>query len=474
MAQLTYIGNTKKPASITLPAEIPTIDFEQIRAGMHMHKNMRMLLLSDPGAGKTLTALDALLRAEIEREDSGDPPAKVIVICPLIAIRTWAQWISKVYQEADIDCVVQILRGNKDKIREDATHLIVTYGSLSRKGALLTDALVIWGADVLICDESHFLNGGSSNRTEAVLGRGMIADQVEWAWFLTGTPVPRYLDGLWPVLHRCFPERLASFGIASERGYLETFCVIRSVKYGQMRYPKKTVVGSRNMKLMNRILYDGPNAIAIRNKLKMRQEPVFSDLTLDLKPSVVLLDLQKQALKAQVEMEVDDYGNPVKVVDPTVAKALHVYGQELAPLVSVAVTSELQQVDDGILVLFWHTAVGLQLFNDIEGARLIYGGTPQKARDAAVDDFNSGKARILLGQISAMGVALNLQEKCHTVIFAEDTYSDAANQQAWQRVWRRGQTKTVNVKFCKTLQPLADLRPKVSKRKREQAREAID
>jgi hypothetical protein len=91
-----------------------------------------------------------------------------------------------------------------------------------------------------------------------------------------------------------------------------------------------------------------------------------------------------------------------------------------------------------------------------------------------VDAFNGGSARILLGQIKAMGVALNLQENCDHVVFAEDTYSHAANLQAYQRVWRRGQESVVRVDFCKSLLPLSDLRYNVATKKGADAAVTLD
>ena len=72
------------------------------------------------------------------------------------------------------------------------------------------------------------------------------------------------------------------------------------------------------------------------------------------------------------------------------------------------------------------------------------------------DDFNAGKVDILLGQIGAMGVSLNIQELANYVIFAEADWSPAAMEQAWHRVWRMGQTRHVQVDICYADHPIDD------------------
>lgn len=466
-----YLG--KRQVNFRLPDEIPPLDQEQIDAAKWMVNSGNALLFSDPGAGKTLTALQGLMSVQMET----DLMYPVIVVCPSIAVRTWAVWYSRVMMEINMVSKVQILTGNSDTVMADATCIIVTYGTLGRKNSKALEQLKQWDAALLICDESDNMAGVDSQRTQSVLGAGGLAHVVPSAWFLTGTPIPRYADGLWPVLNACFPQRLHGYGIKSKAKFIETFCVERLVKYGHMRFPTRKIVGNKNKDLLNALLYDDPGKVAWRNKLKIRSKPIFHDLTLDLKPSKELKELQKQ-VDAEAPMQTDAFGNPVYEVNPVTQQALHLYGKELVPHVAEVVTDLLRGVEDGILVLFWHKEVGKALQSAIIGAGYscarIDGSTVGKARDNIVDGFNDGEFRVMLGQIKTMGVALNLQENCHTVVFAEDTYSDAANLQAYQRVWRRGQTQNVNIYRCKTTLGLSDLRLSVADRKGSDAAEILD
>lgn len=463
-----YIGN--KLLDMKLPSPpYPVPDEGQENAVRWMIEGKDILLLSDPGAGKTLTALWALEKVC----NRSNTQARTAVTCPLIAIRNWAIWSQVIFPSA----VIQIVRGNSAHIRPDADILIFTFGTVSRKDAALVAKVKAWRPRVHIIDESDNLTGVDSNSTLNMLHvPDGLALHSEYVWPMTGTPIPRYLDGLWPVLSALFSNRLNQYGIGSKAEYYRTFCREKFVKYGGMRFPVKKVVGSQNLDLMTNILYDHP-PIAVRNKLTIRSVPKFKEVTLDLKPSPALLVLQASAL-ADVAMATDDFGNLFEVVSPDTAKALHVYGQELAPLVADSVIGLLPKIDGGILLLFWHRKVGEELARKLTSAgvkvALVDGSVPQNKVDGYVEAFNSGEIDVLIGQIKKMGVALNLQENCNTVCFAEDTYSDAMNLQAYQRVWRRGQEKDVNIIHFKSLMELADLRPNVAKRKGSDAAQVLD
>lgn len=465
-----YVNKTE--VHFALPQSVPTLDAEQFNSAMSMVNQRDLLLFSDPGAGKTLTALEAV-RILYAR---GKKP-KTVVLCPTIALRNWAIWSAKY-----LDISVQILTGNDQIPDPDVGMVICTFGTVGRKGALMPERLKMFMSAhnrtaVLIIDESDNLNGVDSNRTDAIFGPNGLANFTDYCWPMTGTPLPRYQDGLWPVLNCLFPKHLEKHGVETKKKFMDTFCRVKRVKYGKMRVAQETVAGNRNIILMNDLLYGGEAPIVIRNKLTIRATAYLKEITLDLHPSKELRALEAAALSEQ-EQETDAYGNPIEVVSTEMGAALHLYGQELAPYVADAVLGLLRKVDDGILVLFWHKAVGQKLLelltNEGVSCSKIDGSTSMKARDEEVDRFNSGLCTVLIGQIKTMGVALNLQDNCHTVVFAEDTYSASANLQAYQRVYRRGQEKDVDVVFCKTLMPLADIRSRVADRKGSDAAVSID
>ena len=461
---------------------IPELDDEQISAGNAMVADFDKLLWSDPGAGKTLTALHALTLLEECRQLEAKDPVTALLLVPPIAVGTWVRWIGAAYNACGLSCCIQYLESSKDKVHPDTTHLIVTYSLISRKSATLQYSLDAFNPDLLICDESDNLTGENAARVKEVFGEGAthgIVDWVDYAWFLTGTPIPKHNDGLWPVLSTVFHERLAEFKVATRADYLDKFCRVERVKYGNMRVAKEVVTGSKGQDELNEILFGGDKPIAIRMKLDL-DKPMIKEVTLYPKFSEELLELEAELAAAAAV--VNDEG--VRIVDPRMSTAMRMLGTETAPYVADRAHEKLckmRQDGDkrGLLICYWHKDAGDALerklrLNGWQNVARIDGSTKQSERDQIEADFNEGRYDILLGQIKSMGVAINLQGNCNRVMFAEETYSDAANLQAYQRVWRRGQTDKVEVEFCRTLSELSWMKPTSAENKRASAHKVLD
>lgn len=77
----------------------------------------------------------------------------------------------------------------------------------------------------------------------------------------------------------------------------------------------------------------------------------------------------------------------------------------------------------------------------------IDGASSERERTHAVEQFQKGAARVLLGQVRAAGTALTLTAS-HDVIMFEQDWSPATNAQAIMRVRRIGQKSDhINVRF---------------------------
>ena len=481
MAVRVIIGAKERGGSLCDP--IPDLDADQIAAGYAMADSGAKLLWSDPGAGKTLTALHAV--ATVHQDYRANP--KVLIVCPSIAVMTWVRWCRNVYVSLNIDCCIQYVDKGNRAVTPDANILIVTYGSLSRKSDKLLSALTDFSADILICDESDNLTGLESARTEAVFGpapefSGGLASLSRWAWFLTGTPIPRYNDGLFPVLKSRFSNRLSSYQVNSYDRFVETFCSTERVMYGKMSQPKEQINGSRNNKLLRELLFDGRAPIAIRIKLVMADRPAHKEITIYPKFSKEYLRLEEEVCNPAMPWLTSD-DEAARVVDPRMTTALRMMGTESAPeVVDIAdeILAEKRAKRDvtGLLLLYWHKDAGDVLEAALKERGWSVGridGSTKQDNDAEVEAaFNCGDLDVVVGQIKSMGVALNLQGNCDTVIFAEETFSDAANQQAYQRVWRRGQERLVKVLWCRPLAALADIKPGVAERKRKGAAQVLD
>jgi len=79
----------------------------------------------------------------------------------------------------------------------------------------------------------------------------------------------------------------------------------------------------------------------------------------------------------------------------------------------------------------------------------VRGGMTDAQKQHAVDAFNSGESRVLIGQVTSAGVGLTLHGdgKNHRVIIAELPWTPAALNQAEDRVHRIGQISEVSVEI---------------------------
>lgn len=494
MAVSVYIRSKRVP--LGEPDTIPDLDDKQLDAGEAMARDGNKLLFSDPGAGKTLTALHAMMLVDEQLDDDRDRPTLfAVVICPPIAVRTWMRWIYAAYTFADRHAVIQIIDKGSDQIRVDATHVILTYGIASqKKKAPVVDDLRRCRFNVFIADESDNLAGTQSNRSVTVFGHNFrkgvdaLCHFAEWCWMLTGTAIPRHNDGVYPVLRALFPHKLNRKlvnrvgveydPIKTEADFRFVFCKTRLVKFGNMRDPVEEVCGSRNEDLLNSILYGGANPICIRLKSPVKDPPIFREVLVRPKFSKEFLKLEQELEEAPKQ---DNQGNAL--VDARLATAQRLMGEECAPEVAKHVLNEFKLdrnrgVTLGKVVLHVHTEAGRRLVNAFIKAgyrvRFINGSTDRNEDNETERRFNAGECDIVVGQIVAMGVAISLQEHCDHVIFAEETSSDARNLQAYMRVWRRGQTRKVRVDFCRPLSFLADSKVNTAERKAENARRVLD
>lgn len=465
-----------KPLRINFQT-VPPLDKEQRDGATLMFAARRLLLLSDPGAGKTLTALRALMFVKADNAS-----AKTLIACPPIAVDTWVRWTASMHRLHGYDCAIEVLAKGNSPVTTDTTVLIVPHSLLSRINPLMLHRVKEWGYDVFINDESDGMNGWTSQRTRAAFGDRFdsgLSDKATYRWMLTGTALPRYNDGFYPVLRNLFPDKLAKHHVKEAENFLEAFTTRETVKFGRMRLPKKQVSGSRNNKLLNHILFDAEDGYpcALRVKLKLAVPLHLEAVDLDFPLSAELRQLEEE-LEA-VKMEQGD-----RVVDTRMATALRMLGEEAAPHVAADILADMADKrasgdDTGVLILYWHTSVGEAIARSLSEAgyrvAMMNGSTKQDADAATEAAFNAGRLDFVVGQIKAMGVAINLQENCCDVRFAEDSFSDAANQQAYQRVYRRGQHRRTTVTFYRAERTaLADMKPRVAEKKRKGAHEVLD
>ena len=111
----------------------------------------------------------------------------------------------------------------------------------------------------------------------------------------------------------------------------------------------------------------------------------------------------------------------------------------------IARCCELVNADDGTWIV-WCTLndESRQLAKGIRGAVELCGSDSQQKKDAALQKFMGGRARVLVTKSEIAGFGLNFQH-CHKMVFASLTDSYERMYQAVRRCHRFGQTRPVEV-----------------------------
>jgi hypothetical protein len=399
-------------------------------------------LFSEPGTGKTITALEAYKITQ----------GRLLVIAPPIALRMWATNI-----EDHLGASVQVLRSGSDAIdwRKDVH---VTSYALAGKFPQLA------GADCLVLDESDALKTLGSQRTKSIYGdraslKNCLAEGVEHVWPLTGTPIRRYADDLYPQLKALHGAKMRQdLGVTSYQGFMDKFCVTQLRRFHARQQAKPTVIGNKNETLLRDFIYG--NNLAVRRTIHdvaaFMPPLTLRDVTVDYDNSPELREATGEAI---------DAGEGEAVM----ATARRLLGVAKAKHVAAYALDTWEALSVPLLMFYWHKDVGdiLELAFKAKGVTVgrIDGSTSQTTRAQLEDAFNNHEIDVLLGQIASMGVAINLQRGSHYGMFAEMDWSPAAKDQALRRLWRLGQDVHVQIDICAAEHPIDEAVASVMGRK---------
>lgn len=412
---------------------------------------------SGMGSGKTRTALEAA------RLVAADP---LVVVAPPIALRMWAR-----EAEDHLGATAQIVKTGATKIDPAARILVMSYEIATKRAAELKQ--ISGASKVLICDESHALKSFSAKRTKAILGSGGICSTFAHAWLLTGTPATRWNDDLIPFLFRAAPDVMRDKlgGLSIEKFQLR-YTVRQQKKFAGARFPTMMTVGSRNTSELAEIMYQGEGRVAVRRELAdvwAAMPPITQNrYTIGLASSpelnAALADL-RSLTRAQVEEKLASK-------DPALATMRRMIGLGKVPEAAAVIAERVEDTSGAVLVGAWHIEVidGLVAALRKRGLRVeALDGRTSLPRKAAVEAaFNERAIDVLVGQIGAMGVSLNLQKGGSSIIVVEEDWSPAMMDQFYARLHRMGQSQHVHVDTLETETKIDEAIHKISKEKARQ------
>jgi SWI/SNF-related matrix-associated actin-dependent regulator 1 of chromatin subfamily A len=396
------------------------------------------------GTGKTVTALEGVAKVRAKVADT-----RVLIIAPPIALPMWlneAQQYLRVYSDDS-----GILTTGKTPIKNDPHVLVVSYAIAAARA----DELREWlrgATGILICDESHALKNSEAKRTQHVLGSGGIASAAAYSWMLTGTPITRWNDDMYPFLCRADPEAMEDYlgGMSLQKFQLK-YTVRQKRKFAGARFAKDVVVGNRNTEDLAEWIYTDDNGREAPLALRVDLEEVFANMPPLTKTSYpIKIDATpelKAQLKAMEKLSLQDIQEQLKSKEPALASVRRNLG--LAK-VKAAAAEIIERIESGqnVLVGAWHTDVIDALIDALPhkyAADVIDGRTSSKAKVRVTENWNAGELNVVVAQIAAAGVSLNLQHGGTQIIVVEEDWSPSVMDQFYARLWRYGQKKHVHV-----------------------------
>lgn len=382
----------------------------QIEDGEYVSRRFATLVAHEPRVGKTNIA--------IHGSDCVDAQI-VVIVCPAAVKEGWreavlefrkAGWWAIIVSYNKAAKVLKVLRGKKY---------------------------------VLVVDESHYAKERSSQRTKVVFGTlcdkvGGLAEHATNIFMLTGTPMPNNPTELWPMLRACAPEL-----IDNGRGrplswsqFRDKYCRMMNTPFGVK------IAGSKNYRELREKL-DG---FVIRRK----RSDVFGR---DMLPPTRLyvraqsaktktdLDALMQSEQGRAVAEALQSSNPLKALakqEKHVAGLRKLFGLAKVPGVVDLVKEELKADPTAKIVLFaYHHDVIDALRTNLKdfGVEAFDGRTSDARKQRIKTKFqNDPKCRVVVGQLTAMGVGLDFSA-ANDVIFVEQSWVGDDNEQARSRIF---------------------------------------
>lgn len=438
-----------------------------------MALNRHAILANPMGTGKSAAAIRTLQVLERMQLGSGDTPFPALVICPNTVKLTWAGELEKFAPELEVS-VISGSAGKRRKAFEQQAHVYIInwealriHSRLTGYGAMALDdkektpkELNKMGFRTVIADEAHRAKEPHAKQTRAMWA---LMHPAEYRYCLTGTPVVNNVGDLWSLLHAVEPEgfpaktryldrwarvELGFFGGAEILGLKpETAGEFRAVTDPMIRrIPKEVALPQLPEKFPVQYRYTEMTPAQAKLYKAMERDMIIQVGTMAAEGQVMTAAnaitqltrlIQFASASARVETTEKDGDVTHRIVlDAPSSKVndlvnlLGEMGEE--PLVAVAVSSQLINL----------AAAALSKHSISHG--LITGAQSTEERQAAVEQFQAGKIRVMLMTIDAGGEGITLT-KASVILFMQRHWSKVKNDQCEDRLHRIGQRYPVQV-----------------------------
>jgi SNF2 family DNA or RNA helicase/intein/homing endonuclease len=412
-----------------------------VAGGMLCHNTVQMLALlsHERDAGAPFPAQE---RGPAE-DGSHAPPT--LLVCPMSLVGNWQREAERFAP----DLSVYVHHGS-DRLsgRELQTALgqadlvLTTYAVAARDRDDL--AAVSWQR--IVCDEAQNIKNAGTQQARAVRSLPA-ATRIA----LTGTPVENRLGELWSIMEFTSP------GLLGPAEKFRTSFAVPVERHGDEEATArlKRLTGPfilRRLKTDRSIISDLPDKIEIKMwcNLTTEQASLYQATVTDMLRRIEAAeeDIERRGLVLATMAKLKQVCNhPAHLLGD--GSRLPGRSGKLARLEEIA--DEIIAAGDKALVFTQYAEFG-RLLQPYLAARLgcpvfyLHGGTPKKARDAMVADFQAiTDPALFLLSLKAGGTGLNLTGANHVIHF-DRWWNPAVEDQATDRAFRIGQRKDVQVR----------------------------
>ncbi|MGP1272320.1 MAG: DEAD/DEAH box helicase [Phycisphaerales bacterium] len=407
-------------------------------------------LADDMGLGKTIQLLAQLVHEREQAGARGETVAPTLLVVPTSVVGNWMHEAERfapslrvrIHHGADRPLGQQFVE------RAMASDIVITTYALANRDQDLLSA-VSWGR--LVLDEAQFIKNPAAKQAQAV--RAIPAAR---RVALTGTPVENRLSELWSIMDFLNPGYLGPSGTFRKKFAVPIERYRDEHRGRQLRSLVRPFV-LRRLKTDPKVVGDLPPKVESREythltaeQAELYESTVKRMLTevdqaegmrrrgIVLSALVQLKQICNHPAQALKEFQRNSTTAPSAARSGKTTRLIEMLDEILAAGDQALIFSQFRQMGHILAVTLRHALDREVLF--------LHGGTPRTQRQKLVEDFQraDGSAPIMLVSLRAGGVGLNLTAANHVFHF-DRWWNPAVENQATDRAYRIGQTRTVQV-----------------------------
>jgi SNF2 family DNA or RNA helicase len=374
--------------------------------------------------------------------------------------------------------------------------VIANYETLNR-----TEGMLDYEFPIVVTDEAHQYRNDETKTFEAV---ETLCRQADFVVPMTGTPLLNKPEDLWAVLHMMTLNGKYQGRFADKYRFLNEYCW----NFGK-GFEFRPNAGEKLLKSMgdmvirrrkDEVLKDLPEKTWIVHEVELlpQQRDLYNQLRDKLfiwmdeqaGESLVMTNFLQQLTRFR-QMAIYPPGIEIEREDGT---TLSVDCEEAAKL-DEAMTIITELMDNGEKVIVFCTLNDglMELKRRLAGTTwtsiteegvtqrpvevgTIVGGVNEIRRSDIVDRFNDpdSNLRVVLGNIKAMGVGLNMQGACSNAIFLDRWWNRGVEEQAEDRIHRQGQENPVMIHIIHAVDSVDNFIKFINERKQGMAEGTIE